>query len=192
LTGAPVLRAVALPVLAQDRVIAVAYAEDADHARGGSDTGCRIAEMLIEHATLRLTARPQPAAAHAGGGSGHYSPTRAAKRVRIKEPVDVTLDGASSSLVDLSVVGAQVLSPNALRPNRVVRMTLRAGRSSVACKGRVVWARFEQPRGTAASQYRVGVKFTESEPQEIETFLTRHGVTEDSGAYAAEGAKAAL
>jgi hypothetical protein len=193
LTGSPVVRAVALPVLAQDRVIAVAYAEDPDAARGGSaGAGCRVAAMLIEHAMLRLTARHQPAETHAAGAPVQYSPTRAARRVRIKEPVDVTLDGASSSLVDLSVVGAQVLSPNALRPNRVVKMTLTVGRSSVACKGRVVWARFEQPHGTAASQYRVGVKFTESEPQAIESFLVRHGVAEDSGAYAAEGAKAAL
>ena len=68
----------------------------------------------------------------------------------------------------MSTIGAQVLSPLALRPNRVVKMTLRGGESALTCKVRVMWARFEQPQGTAAAQYRVGVKFTDLEPKAID------------------------
>ncbi len=39
-----------------------------------------------------------------------------------------------------------------------------------------MWARFEQPQGTDAAQYRVGVKFTDLEPNEVDGFLTRHGI----------------
>ena len=39
-----------------------------------------------------------------------------------------------------------------------------------------MWARFEQPRGTAAAKYRVGVKFTDLEPTAIDQFMARHGI----------------
>jgi hypothetical protein len=107
-----------------------------------------------------------------------YSPARQARRLRIREGIEVTLDGANSSLVDMSTIGAQVLSPLALRPNRVVKMTLRGDESNLTCKVRVMWARFEQPQDKAAAQYRVGVKFTDLEPKAIDGFMASHGIEE--------------
>jgi hypothetical protein len=103
----------------------------------------------------------------------------------MREEISVTLEGAPSMLINLSAIGAQVLSPSAMRPNRVVKLTLSSDEGSLACKGRVMWARFEQPRGRSASHYRVGVKFTEVEPQAIETLLIQHGLMEESAAKAA-------
>jgi hypothetical protein len=73
--------------------------------------------------------------------------------------------------VDVSTSGAQILSPVAMKPNRTLRMLLRAGEQALTCKARVIWARFEQPRGAAAARYRVGVKFTEVEPDAIDEFI---------------------
>jgi hypothetical protein len=98
--------------------------------------------------------------------------------LKIREGIEVTLDGATSALVDMSSIGAQVLSPLALRPNRVVKMTLNGDESTLTCKVRVMWARFEQPHDKAAAQYRVGVKFTDLEPKAIDGFMASHGIEE--------------
>jgi PilZ domain len=193
LWGGPV--AVALPIQAGDGVIAVAYAEDAEET-SSQGVGRKITEMLIKHAALRLTmksqapARPStgaaaPQTAEATQQPAQYSPARQARRLKTRDDIEVVLDGSASSLVDISSIGAQVLSPLALRPNRVVKMTLRGDESAMACKVRVMWARFE-PKGTAAAQYRVGVKFTDVEPKDVEAFMAKHGI-EDTG----ERAKAA-
>jgi hypothetical protein len=190
LWGNPVAGAVALPIHAGDGVIAVAYAEDTEET-SSHNVGRKITEMLIKHAAVRLTtkgkasppaatgARTTVSAPHAAEGnreSAEYSPARQARRVKMREDIEVTLDGSASSLVDMSSLGAQVVSPLALRPNRVVKMTMRGGESAVACKVRVMWARFEQPQGTAAAQYRVGVKFTDLEPKAVDGFMAKHGI----------------
>ena len=92
--------------------------------------------------------------------------------------LEVTLEGEASLLVDLSTLGAQVLSPVAMRPKRVVRITLPGDGGGVVCKGRVVWAQFEQANGHPA-RYRAGVKFTEVDSRALELFLTRHGLSDD-------------
>jgi hypothetical protein len=194
LWGSAVAGAVALPILAGDRVIAVLYAEDTEE-NSSHNVGRKITEMLIKHAALRLTmkgkasplAAPGASTAAAtanttpmgdGGREPVYSPARQARRLKMREGIEVTLDGSSSALVDMSSIGAQVVSPLALRPNRVVKMTLRGEEASLSCKVRVMWARFEQPQGTAAAQYRVGVKFTDAEEKAIDGFMARHGLEE--------------
>jgi hypothetical protein len=178
--GTPVARAVALPVLANGRVVAVAYAEDAEppHTSSFPGAGCQIVEILIEHAALRLTTRnqPAPAAQPEQARDKGFVPARQARRLKKQEGLDLTVDGAETSLVDVSSTGAQIVSPAAMRPNRVLRMMLRAGGRALECKGRVMWARFEQARGTAAAHYRVGVKFTDVDQKTVEAFLTGVGV----------------
>jgi hypothetical protein len=194
LWGNQIAGAVALPIHAGEGVIAVAYAEDTEET-SSQNIGRKITEMLIKHVAMRLTtkgkAAPQAAAAaittgntpstntNSNGASAEpvqYSPARQARRLKMREGIEVTLDGSGSSLVDMSSIGAQVLSSLALRPNRVVKMTLRGGESALAGKVRVMWARFEQPQGTAAAQYRVGVKFTDLEPKAVDGFMERHGI----------------
>jgi len=192
LWGSPVAGAVALPIHAGDRVIAVVYAEDTEET-SSHNIGRKITEMLIKHAALRLTTKGKASQQATAGTvaktnaevSGEeraehvvYSPARQARRLKIREGIDVTLDGATSALVDMSSIGAQVLSPLALRPNRVVKMTLNGDESTLTCKVRVMWARFEQPQDKAAAQYRVGVKFTDLEPKAIDGFMASHGIEE--------------
>ena len=178
----PVTRAIVLPVLAGEQVVAVAYAEDvaATTDRPEATTpgvGCKIAEMLIDHAMLRLTTKRAPAARPAAPPDQPtgYSPARQARRLKLERGIDITLDGAEGALVDLSSIGAQILSPLAMSPNRMVKMTLRTKDQALGCKGRVIWARFEQPRGTIAARYRVGVKFTDIETKTLETLMAEHG-----------------
>jgi hypothetical protein len=187
--GTPIARAVAVPVMASGGVIAVAYAEDAEapHTSSFPGPGCQIVEILVDHASLRLTTKrqaspaPQPVDAarpdHAADKPVYFQ-ARQARRLKKQEGLDLTVDGAESSLVDISSSGAQILSPTAMRPNRVLRLMLKAGERALTCKGRVMWARFEQARGTADAHYRVGVKFTDVDQKTVEAFLTGLGVAQ--------------
>lgn len=82
--------------------------------------------------------------------------TRRAPRVRIKDGVEVAVDGNPAALVDLSTVGAQVVSPTILKPNQRVRVVLGDSKSQVKCAGAIAWAAFEMPKGMP-TRYRAGI-----------------------------------
>jgi hypothetical protein len=84
--------------------------------------------------------------------------TRRAPRIRIKDGVEVAVDGNPASLVDLSTVGAQVVSPTVLKPNQRVRVSIGEGRNAIKCKGAIAWAAFEMPKGLP-TRYRAGIDF---------------------------------
>ena len=47
-----------------------------------------------------------------------------AERFRVRQGVEIQLDGNPANIVDLSIVGVQVLSPTILRPNQKVRVSI--------------------------------------------------------------------
>jgi hypothetical protein len=87
-------------------------------------------------------------------------PARDAKRVRIRRGTHVSVDGIPGELVDLSLGGAQTVLQQLVKPNQLVRLTLPTAAGSLTCKGRIVWALYEQP-DTSLSVYRAGMKFTD-------------------------------
>ena len=82
--------------------------------------------------------------------------TRRAPRIRIKDGVEVAVDGNPAALVDLSQVGAQVVSSTVLKPNQRVRITMGDGKAAVKCAGSIAWAAFEMPKGMP-TRYRAGI-----------------------------------
>jgi hypothetical protein len=82
--------------------------------------------------------------------------TRRAPRIRIKDGVEVSVDGNPAALVDLSKVGAQVVSATVLKPNQRVRITMGDGKAAVKCAGAIAWAAFEMPKGMP-TRYRAGI-----------------------------------
>ena len=68
------------------------------------------------------------------------------------------MDGNAAGLVDLSAVGAQVVSPTVLKPNQRVRIVLGEGKGSVKCAGAIAWAAFEMPKGLP-TRYRAGINW---------------------------------
>jgi hypothetical protein len=192
LFGRPVECAMAWPLIADGHVIAVTYAEHPADLPGGTEgEGQKIAEILTDHVSRRLTSRrPASSAPPVGAGRdildpadappeaeaphSHPSPTRHARRVKIQEGTEVLVDGSASVLVDLSPVGAQLLSSTVVRPNRSVRLSLPLAGGALACKAHVVWAAFEQSRGDGAVWYRAGVKFTDVDTTAVETFAIEH------------------
>ena len=84
--------------------------------------------------------------------------TRRAPRTRVKDGVEVAVDGIVAALVDLSTVGAQVVSPTVLKPNQRVRVIMGDGKTSIRCNGSIAWAAFEMPKGQP-TRYRAGIDF---------------------------------
>ena len=100
--------------------------------------------------------------------------TRRAPRIRIKDGVEVALDGNPAALVDLSTVGAQVVSATVLKPNQRVRIIMGDGKAAVKCAGSIAWAAFEMPKGMP-TRYRAGIDWgVIPESPNVERFAKKH------------------
>ena len=95
--------------------------------------------------------------------------TRRAPRFKMNDGLEMQLDGNPATLVDLSVVGAQVISPTILRPNQRVRAVLPDGPRMIRFVAAVAWASFEIPKGTV--RYRAGVEFVEADAGALNRFI---------------------
>lgn len=95
--------------------------------------------------------------------------TRRAPRFRIVDGVEVQVDGNAASLVDLSLVGAQVISPTILKPNQRVRIALANGSRPVRISAAVAWASFEIPKG--GPRYRAGIEFFDADQESVNRFI---------------------
>jgi PilZ domain len=98
--------------------------------------------------------------------------TRETARVRMEAGLEISVDGNAATLVDLSSVGAQVISSAALKPNQRIRLALTDDAASVRLSGSVVWASFEISKN--GPRYRAGVQFVKPDVQAIEAFCGRH------------------
>ena len=107
---------------------------------------------------------PAPSLDHRG--------TRRVARYRMGEGTEAQVDGASAQVIDLSLIGAQVVTATALRPQQRVRITLADHAGVVRCNGAIAWASFEIPNSTP--RYRAGIEFTDAQAPAIEAFRRRH------------------
>jgi PilZ domain len=101
-----------------------------------------------------------------------YRGTRRAQRYKMVAGTEVQVDGASAEIIDLSVIGAQILSPSTLRPQQRVRITLADDGGVVRINAAVAWASFEIPKSTP--RYRAGIEFTDAQAAAVEAFCKRH------------------
>ena len=177
LSGQPIAYAIALPIVPQDKGAIMLYAENPpEWSREDASVAEAIAGIIIDHLGQRLRPRKTGAAAE----PPPYLRVRQARRVKIQDGGDVAVDGAHSTLVDLSTHGAQVLSPRAIRPNCSVRLQLPSNSGALSCEARVVWVLVEQEQDSQNALYRAGVQFTDVDMPELEAFFAQHGLAEPS------------
>ncbi len=100
--------------------------------------------------------------------------TRRAARYRIRQGVEIQLDGNPANLVDLSVMGAQVISATILRPNQRVRISVPTDDFVMRFRGAVAWAKFELPRPTEPPRYRAGVEFNDADAAAMDDYCSKH------------------
>jgi hypothetical protein len=116
-----------------------------------------------------LSASPALVAAPAS-----HEPPRRASRQAFNQDVQIQIDGSATQLVDLSTTGAQVISATALKPNRMVKVSLPLEETTVSCRAKIVWARLEPPSAGGAFCYRAGVLFTSVDEAAVQAFIAHH------------------
>jgi len=102
-----------------------------------------------------------------------YRGTRRAPRFRIVDTREILVDGNRGTIVDLSTLGVQLLTPTVLKPNQRVRVSLSDEERPIRCSATVVWASFEIPKGSNP-RYRVGLDFIEPDAGALDAFIRRH------------------
>jgi hypothetical protein len=97
--------------------------------------------------------------------------TRRAPRFKVNGHVTIIVDGNQATLIDISTIGAQVLSSAVLKPNQRLRIGLNDEYGDIRLRASVAWASFEiSPSGP---RYRAGIAFLESNPG-LEAYIARH------------------
>jgi hypothetical protein len=159
-------------VVALERLFAATPRGAAIINRVKADSSLRASEIrVVSHDSdyVRVSPRqaaPAPAPLDQRG-------TRRAPRVRISPRADATVDGHQASLVDLSTIGAQVVSPGMLKPNQRVQVVLADDSGLVRISADVAWASYEiPPRG--APRYRAGIAFIDADPSAVDAYGLRH------------------
>ena len=111
--------------------------------------------------------------------AGDTRDARRAERLTFPAGVVVQLDGHPAMLVDLSPVGAQVLSPTVLRPGQRVQMSMVDEETRLQFRAAVVWVSYELSAGKGITGYRAGVNFLDADRDGVEAFCARNRRTTD-------------
>lgn len=151
------------------------------------DSELRVVSRDAEDTRIAARRSPPPPA-HSGGGTAiataaaevaapvrpldHYG-TRRAPRFKVAGEVEVVVDGNAATLVDLSTVGAQVLTTSILKPNQRIRMALPEESGAIRFNAAVAWAKFEIP-AQSGPRYRAGIEFLDANTSAVETYCERH------------------
>jgi PilZ domain-containing protein len=168
----------------QPRLVAVdgAFAERAEGrafidrvsrlAIDGTETRL-VAEIKGAWATTPLPAQPAPPPAVDAKNSGIN--TRRAPRFLVLDPLQAVVESHKASLVDLSVLGAQVVSEPVLRPNQKLKVALPdTNNQTLRLTAHVAWSLYERPKHAAEPYYRAGMEFTDASREALEDFCRRH------------------
>jgi hypothetical protein len=137
---------------------------------------------------VRQVAKPSAVEMPSGGGGSHstgssvatesrqldWHGTRRAPRMRIRNGVEIQLDGNPASVIDLSTCGAQVLSSTILRPNQKVRVSIPNDDFVMRFRGAIAWAKFELPQPSSPPRYRAGVEFIDADAAAVDAFGARN------------------
>jgi len=100
--------------------------------------------------------------------------TRRAPRFKMKD-AGATIDGANAVLIDLSTIGAQLVSPAKLSPNQQVSVTLEDDAAAISFNAKVAWTSFEIQPGSGR-RYRAGMEFIDADAEQVEAYCTRQKV----------------
>ncbi|MEQ1909118.1 MAG: PilZ domain-containing protein [Vicinamibacterales bacterium] len=155
-------------------------------ARGKALVNRIKADPALAHITLRLespdeTAVAQPAdtpptpepeaAPPSPAVQLDFTGTRRAPRHAVDESREILVDGKPGSLVNLSLVGVQLVTTAALKPGQRVRVSLTEPKGALRCGATVVWATFEMTKN--GPRYRVGLDFINPNTAALDGYIGR-------------------
>lgn len=176
-------------IVALERVFASTPRGAALINRIKADPGLKQSEILViapDSDFSRFGPRPTPGGQGSGGASSTAAAvaaapapptldqrgTRRAPRYSVAGQVDVLVDGNPATLIDVSAVGAQVISGAVMKPNQRLRMGLNDESGDIRFRAAVAWASFEiSPKGP---RYRAGIEFLDANSQAVDAYIERH------------------
>ncbi len=145
------------------------------------DTEIRVIAHDSDH--MRVSARLRPQEPEADAPEIVVEPpevqgldqrgTRRAPRFKVAGMFGALLDGNAATIVDISTIGAQVVSSVMLKPNQVVKMAISDDHASLRFNAAVAWASFEIPPNSGP-RYRAGIKFVDADQGAVGGFCRRH------------------
>jgi hypothetical protein len=109
--------------------------------------------------------RPKPTTRLDGG-------TRRAPRFAMTETAPSAVNDTPARLVDLSVLGVQLVGQEELRSKQPASVRLGSGDAAITTAGTVVWARLELSR--QGPSYRAGIEFVDPDRDAIDAFIKAH------------------
>jgi hypothetical protein len=133
-------------------------------------SGCEI--KIVAHDGTPLAAKKKKEGAVPAAAPLDQRGTRRAPRFTVATGIEVTIDGRPAALINVSVVGAQVVSPTILKPNQRVRMTLPDSEGPIRLMAGVAWAAFEMPK--SGPVYRAGIEFFDAEAGYLDRFIDKN------------------
>src|SRR4051812_41139771 len=100
--------------------------------------------------------------------------TRRAPRFLVQDIADALAEGASIQVVNLSVLGAQIISQPMMRPNQKIKVGLPDGTGTIQLTASVAWSLFEKPATSPAPHFRVGMEFSDATKEALDDYCKRH------------------
>jgi hypothetical protein len=153
-------RVIARPAARTPEATAPAAAGKSDHASAAAGNAAAVASAVNQAPSGE--ARPLD-----------WHGTRRAPRVPVRDGVEMQIDGDAAVLIDISLIGAQVLSSASLRPNQRVRIALPQDDGPIRFRASVAWAKFELPKTGGAPRYRAGLEFVDADEASITRYCDR-------------------
>jgi hypothetical protein len=101
------------------------------------------------------------------------SNTRRAPRFLVRNPIEALVESGRANVIDMSVLGAQIVSLPVLRPNQRIKLGLLDSDNVVSLTGQVAWSLFEQTPMREV-HYRVGIEFTDAAKYTLEDYRRRY------------------
>jgi hypothetical protein len=130
---------------------------------------CEIRVVAHDSDYMRVSPRKSAASAALLDQRG----TRRAPRFKVSSKADATVDGQQALLIDLSTMGAQVMSSAVMKPSQRVRVSLADDVGQVRFDAEVAWASFElMKRG--GPRYRAGLAFVDADAGAVGAYCSRH------------------
>jgi len=100
--------------------------------------------------------------------------TRRVPRFLAQHVLKALAESSTIEVVDLSVLGAQVISQPLMRPNQKLKVGLPDDTGTVQVTASVAWSVFEKSANAPEPYFRVGVEFNDAMREALEDYLKRH------------------
>jgi hypothetical protein len=140
---------------------------DSDESRVVSTAASAGGEGPVAGAVVPGSAESAPPAALDQRG------TRRAPRFTMPGGLGVIADGNIVTIIDLSTVGAQIVSATVMKPRQRLRLTVADEQATLRFNAAVAWAKFEIPP-ESGPRYRVGIEFLDVNAADLDQFRIRH------------------